>query len=316
MRIGIDLDNVVYPFVEVLGDYISLKTGCERSEMPPAKQWEFFLDWGLTAQLFLEFYAAAVDDGYMFTAGAPIVDSQRVLRYLENDGHTIHLVTDRHVGFRAKANTEKWLAMWEIPHDSLTFSADKTIVRCDVFLDDKPSHVDDLRAVGCSAYLMDCGREDQVGHPHLVSGWDEFYKRVGSISKPKPSFGWDEMQAMFKEQETRRQELDGEQRVTNELTGGQKGQKLARTDLIPPDALLQLAEHYGKGSGKYEDRNWEKGVNWSLNYSAALRHLFQFWGGEDRDTETGSLHVIAAAWHCLALATFHKTHPELDDRPS
>lgn len=105
-----------------------------------------------------------------------------------------------------------------------------------------------------------------------------------------------------------------EVRVTSS-TGGQKGQKLARFDLLPPDVLWDLAEHYGLGSAKYADRNWELGTDWSLNYAAAQRHLQQFWAGEDDDEETGSPHLIAAIWHLFALHHFRKTHPELDNRP-
>lgn len=44
----------------------------------------------------------------------------------------------------------------------------------------------------------------------------------------------------------------GEVRVTSE-TGASKGSKLARFDLIPQDALWELAEHYGKGAEKYDE---------------------------------------------------------------
>jgi len=107
----------------------------------------------------------------------------------------------------------------------------------------------------------------------------------------------------------------GEVRVVDPVTGGAKGSKLARFDLIPTGPLWELAEHYGKGARKYEERNYERGYKWSLSFAAAMRHLQQFWGGEDMDGETGCKHVIAAAWHCFALALFMKTHPELDDRP-
>ncbi len=95
-----------------------------------------------------------------------------------------------------------------------------------------------------------------------------------------------------------------EVRVVDPETGGEKGSKLARFDLIPPDVLWALAEHYGKGAEKYDDRNWERSYDWKLSYAAAQRHMNQFWSGEDRDAETGSLHVIAAAWHMFALAAF------------
>lgn len=43
----------------------------------------------------------------------------------------------------------------------------------------------------------------------------------------------------------------GEVAVVNAVTGGRKGSKLARFDLLPWDALWALAEHFGKGSIKY-----------------------------------------------------------------
>lgn len=104
--------------------------------------------------------------------------------------------------------------------------------------------------------------------------------------------------------------------VRDKTTGGMKGSKTARFDLIPVGALWQLAEQYGRGLAKYPPRNWEKGYDWSLSYAAMMRHANQFWGGEDFDPETGSLHLIAVAWHALTLVEFFETHPEKDDRPS
>lgn len=85
----------------------------------------------------------------------------------------------------------------------------------------------------------------------------------------------------------------GEVRTTSS-TGGQKGVKLARFELIPTGPLKAVAEHYGKGAEKYEDRNWERGYEWSKSYAALQRHLNAFWSGEDIDEETGSPHLAAA----------------------
>lgn len=108
-----------------------------------------------------------------------------------------------------------------------------------------------------------------------------------------------------------------ERRVVNSKTGGEKGQKTARFDLIPAPALWALAEHYGRGAHKYADRNWERGIDWSLSFAALQRHVWAWWGGEDEDPESGSHHLSAVAWHALALLTFamDERYTHLDDRP-
>lgn len=97
-------------------------------------------------------------------------------------------------------------------------------------------------------------------------------------------------------------------------TGAQKAGNLERYDLVPAEPLRQLAEHFGRGAKKYADRNWEAGFDWSLSFAALNRHLWQFWAGEDIDTETGSPHIIAVMWHAAVLAEFAATHPEFDNR--
>lgn len=97
-------------------------------------------------------------------------------------------------------------------------------------------------------------------------------------------------------------------------TGGQKGVKIERVDLIPADALLGLSRVYGKGSRKYPERNWELGYRWGLSFGAAQRHLWQFWNGQDTDPESGESHLLHAAWHCLTLYVFQRFHLGTDDR--
>lgn len=102
--------------------------------------------------------------------------------------------------------------------------------------------------------------------------------------------------------------------LTDPTTGGQKGTKLARYDLIPWQIIDELAEHYGRGAFKYEARNWEKGYSWSLSFAALMRHLVAWWNGEDIDPETGTNHMIAVIWHSCALRWFQLNEKGTDDR--
>jgi hypothetical protein len=87
-----------------------------------------------------------------------------------------------------------------------------------------------------------------------------------------------------------------------------------RYDLVPPYPLNELVKVYTVGAKKYSDRNWEKGMSWGRIFAALMRHCWAFWNGEENDPEDGIHHMAHAAWCCLALIEYGKTHKELDDR--
>jgi len=109
---------------------------------------------------------------------------------------------------------------------------------------------------------------------------------------------------------------DAETRVTDEATGGAKGKKLTRLDLIPVGPLFELARLYGAGAEKYDERNWERGYAWSLSFAAMLRHAWLFWSGESIDPETGRHHLAAVTFHAMALQEFESKGRGTDDRPT
>lgn len=124
----------------------------------------------------------------------------------------------------------------------------------------------------------------------------------------------------------------GEVRVTSS-TGGAKGQKPQRMDLLPWASILKISEVFGFGAAKYADHNWRKGYAWSLNFAAAMRHMAYFWEGEDLDlcpedceeektgdrtckNHSGLPHLAHAAWHMLCMLENMDKRPEYDDRYS
>lgn len=105
-------------------------------------------------------------------------------------------------------------------------------------------------------------------------------------------------------------------RMVDPITGGEKGSKLARFDLIPPEFEWALAEAYGVGAKKYAERNWEKGYKWSLSLAALTRHLNAIKQGEWLDPESDqgrTPHIISVAWHAAALFTYRTRHTGTND---
>lgn len=88
-----------------------------------------------------------------------------------------------------------------------------------------------------------------------------------------------------------------------------------RVDLLPVKALEQVAKVLTAGLDKYPERNWEPGMAWSRCYASALRHLFAWWRGEDRDPQTGLSHLAHCACNILFLLEYEEKKRGTDDRP-
>jgi len=75
-----------------------------------------------------------------------------------------------------------------------------------------------------------------------------------------------------------------------------------RFDLVPPRALTAVARVLTLGARKYAPDNWRRVEGRRERYfAAAMRHLWAWWTGEDRDAETGESHLAHAACCVLFL---------------
>ncbi len=89
-----------------------------------------------------------------------------------------------------------------------------------------------------------------------------------------------------------------------------------RYDLLPCNALAQVARLFEAGCKKYGERNWEKGQPLSWYMDSGLRHGMNHLAGH-RDED----HALAWAWNALCfLETRHRIETgrlpkELDDLP-
>jgi hypothetical protein len=81
------------------------------------------------------------------------------------------------------------------------------------------------------------------------------------------------------------------------------------------DALREIAHLLTFGAEKYGDDNWTQGAAWSRYFDALLRHLTAWWGGEDKDEETGRSHLAHAGCCLLFLLAYELRASGRDDRP-
>lgn len=100
-----------------------------------------------------------------------------------------------------------------------------------------------------------------------------------------------------------------------EVPGGRKDDAgKPRTDLLPAGALLEVAKVLGSGADRYGADNWRRGMAWRRLIGAALRHMFAFAKGEDRDPETGLSHMAHCCCCVLFLLTYQLEKLGHDDR--
>lgn len=85
--------------------------------------------------------------------------------------------------------------------------------------------------------------------------------------------------------------------------------------LFPFDAADEIVKVLQFGANKYEERNWERGMDWNRPFGALIRHMWRWWHGEDKDEETGLSHLAHAGCCILFLLAYEKRGVGVDNRP-
>lgn len=98
------------------------------------------------------------------------------------------------------------------------------------------------------------------------------------------------------------------------MSGLKFDSKKAPIDLIPHEALVEIAKVLAAGEKKYGTANWTGGIEMRRLISAAYRHLGQFNSGEDFDEETQTLHLANAATNLMFAIWMYQHRPDLDNR--
>jgi len=77
-------------------------------------------------------------------------------------------------------------------------------------------------------------------------------------------------------------------------TGAQRDTRAGkgRFDLLPADAIMQLARVMETGCEKYGNRNWESGIPMHLYLDSAMRHIHSYLAGKQDEP-----HLSMAMWN-------------------
>jgi len=84
-----------------------------------------------------------------------------------------------------------------------------------------------------------------------------------------------------------------------------------RYDLLPWEAIHELALHCEQGALKYGERNCEKGIPVHSLVDSAIRHLSCYLRGMKDEP-----HLRAAMWNIAFAIYMEQKHPEMQDIPA
>jgi uncharacterized HAD superfamily protein len=175
MRIGVDLDGVLYPFADYFTQYV--RRWLTDDEAPSPTTWNFYEEWGWNVKEFQAWMCSAHQNGAIWEENHHEVpaDVTRLIDHLAHSGNSIHIVTHRPE--YARESTEKWLFWNDIPYHELIFAEDKTKWGLDVLLDDAPHNIAQARAAGIRAITF-----DQPWNQHVtgerVKSWAGFVAAI------------------------------------------------------------------------------------------------------------------------------------------
>lgn len=173
LHIGVDIDDVLFGWYD-RAHSLCMEAGITGGVVPTT--WSPFVEYGCSEKAWWDVLAAGVRSGYLYS-GEPIPGAPGALAELMDAGHQVHLVTARGFGEHGdmvREHTVAWLVDHEIPHHTLTFSTDKSVVRTDYFIDDNAHNIADVCAAGSRGFLNTRPWNAHVEHTDRVDHVAEF----------------------------------------------------------------------------------------------------------------------------------------------
>lgn len=141
-------------------------------------------EWGIDPdddEEYRSLHRFAVTERDLFKTLPMIPGARRILRKLSGEGYRIRIITHRlFIEFfheLAVSQTIHWLDHHGIPYWDLCFMKAKDQVGADIYIEDTPNNVRDLRAQGLFAICFANSTNKEIEAPRAAT-WDEVYALV------------------------------------------------------------------------------------------------------------------------------------------
>jgi 5'(3')-deoxyribonucleotidase len=185
--LAVDLDGVCADHAEGFRRVVATERGIPPDALPPQETWNFH-EWGLTDGDFDRLHRQAVLVHRMFRDMPVIEGASEALWRLSDAGVWIRIVTHRlyaNWGHAiAVADTVEWLDAAGIPYRDLCFLGRKPAVEADLYVEDAPHNVAELREAGNRVVVFDQPYNQALDGPRARS-WTEVEAMVHEMRSPQ-----------------------------------------------------------------------------------------------------------------------------------
>ena len=184
-RLGIDLDECVFRYFDALRPYAAEALGVDAADIdtafPIPRSYSLVESgWFKSDEQFYEIHGLAVEQG-LYRNLAMIEGASDTLWRLNDEGFHLHIITSRFVNhkqhFTVVTDTAFSLDKDNIPFRGITFDGYKTEHNADVYLDDSPKNIFNLRAAGKQVIIFDAPYNQDIEGAR-VHDWDEAYAMI------------------------------------------------------------------------------------------------------------------------------------------
>ena len=190
--LGVDLDGVCADFYAGLRPIAAEWLGVGTSTLPQRVSWGL-PEWGIDKAPggYEALHRFAFTQRDLFRILPPMSGAPIALRRLSAANVRIRIITNRffikYFHQIAARQTIEWLDHHDIPYWDLCFMMEKAAVGADIYIEDSPANVEQLRAEGLTTLVFTNSTNEHLSGPR-ANNWDEVVEYVLKEKQSRISF--------------------------------------------------------------------------------------------------------------------------------